>query len=73
MDDSGGSRGILLQSENMGHHIMTSDLFLRLGDFEGLVGHDEVGPDGLDGFVGDLGETQLLLGFGEPEPEFSPC
>lgn len=72
MDDSGRRRCILFQSENMSHHIMASDFFLRLSDSEGLVGDDQVGPDGLDGFVRDLGETQLLLGFGQPEPELPP-
>ena len=57
----------------MSHHIMASDFFLSLSDFEGFVGHAQVGPDGLDGFVRDLGETQLPFGFGEPEPELPPC
>ena len=41
------------------------------GDGEGLVGHDDVGTHLLEGIVRD-GETQLLLGLGQPDPELAP-
>lgn len=41
------------------------------GDGKGLVGDDDVGAHLVEGVVGD-GQTELLLGLGEPDPELAP-
>ena len=72
MHDARRLRRILLQREHGRHDIVPPYALFRRDDSERLIAHDEMRPDGLEGTVGDLGETQFLLRFREPEPEFPP-
>lgn len=72
VNETGGGGGILLECVDVGHDIVTADTFFFSDDLEGCVADDEVCANGIEGLVVDLGEADLLLGLGQPEPQLSP-
>ena len=69
---SSGIRSVLLQGKNSRHDIVAPYMLFSGDDLDCLIAHNKVRPDCPNGFVGKLGEHELLLGLSEPELELSP-
>lgn len=57
---------------NSSHDIVAAELLLVSSNLEGSIGHSQVGLHLGQGLVGDLIDTKLLLGLGQPQPQLAP-